>query len=304
MAEIKLVGDILQAARARGREWMLSVNAPHDEAILKAVTGACEEGFARALLFGDPVRIEKTAAAAGVGLGDRITIVSRPDAKEAIDESVEAVHDGRAEILVKGLVPTSSLIRALLHKELGLRSGRFLSHVAVFDAPVYNRLMLLTDAGINITPNVQRKVQIVQNAVRVARRLGMERPKVAMLAAVDTLRYPAMQATLDAALVSRIAKSGVIPDAVVEGPFALDNAISVEAAELKEKKGEVAGRADILVAPEIETGNVLYKSLQAFCGTTYASVVVGADKPVAVPSRVDSPESMLASIALACVLSG
>jgi phosphate butyryltransferase len=113
-----------------------------------------------------------------------------------------------------------------------------------------------------------------------------------------------MQATLEAALVSRIARSGAVPDAVVDGPFALDNAISVEAAALKGRTGEVAGRADILVVPEIETGNVLYKSLQTFCGTTYASVVVGTDKPVAVPSRVDSPESMLASIALACVLSG
>jgi phosphate butyryltransferase len=302
--EIRSVGDILQAACAGGREWTLSVNAPHDEAIMKAVTGACAHGFARALLFGDPPLIQKTAADAGLELTDRATIVSRPDPKEAIDESVEATHDGRAQILVKGLVPTSSVIRALLHKELGFRSGRFLSHVAVFDAPVYDRLMLLTDAGINITPNVQRKVQIVKNAVRVALALGMKRPKVAMLAAIDTLRYPAMQATLDAALVSRIARSGVVPEAVVDGPFALDNAVSIEAAKLKERAGEVAGRADILVAPEIETGNVLYKSLQTFCGTTYASVVVGADNPVAVPSRVDSPESMLASIALACVLSG
>jgi phosphate butyryltransferase len=162
--------------------------------------------------------------------------------------------------------------------------------------------MLLTDAGINIAPNVHRKAQIVANAVAVAHRLGIERPRVALLAAIDTVQYPYMQATLDATLVSRIARA-TMPDAVVEGPFALDNAVSLKAAEKKDRKGEVAGCADILCAPEIETANVLYKSLQTFCGLTLASAVVGARSPIAVPSRTDSAQTKLMSIALACLLS-
>ena len=144
----------------------------------------------------------------------------------------------------------------------------------------------------------------MQNAVDVAHALGIAEPKVAMLAAVESLNYPAMPATLDAALVARIAASGAIPNAIVEGPFALDNVVSPTAADKKKLGGRVAGCADILCGPEIETANVLYKALQTFCGVTFASVVVGASKPIAVPSRVDSMQTKLMSIALACLLSG
>jgi phosphate butyryltransferase len=174
--------------------------------------------------------------------------------------------------------------------------------VAVFNDPVSGRLLLLTDAGVNISPNIYRKIRIVKNAVQVARSLGIETPRVALLAAIDTLNYPAMQATLDAALVSKMARDGMVEDAFVEGPFALDNAVSPDAAKKKGIGGEVAGRADILVAQEIETANVLYKSLQFFSNVTFASVVVGASSPIAVPSRVDSPSTKLMSVALTCLL--
>jgi phosphate butyryltransferase len=303
MKRIQKVSDILDAAAASGRTWRLSVAGAHEESVLTAVSRACEMGFAAATLFGDPAAIRRTADKAGVALGAAFTIVETKDDRETVAKSAEHVRGGHADVLVKGLVQTSSLIRAVLQHELGLRSTRLLSHIGVFNDPVSRRLMLITDAGINIAPNVHRKVQIVRNAVAVARVLGVEEPRVAMLAAVDTLNYPAMQATLDAALVSRIAASGVIPDAVVEGPFALDNAVSPPAAEKKTRKGKVAGCADILCCPEIETANVLYKALQIFCGVTFASVVVGASIPIAVPSRVDSADTKLMSVALACLLS-
>ncbi len=300
---IQNISDIIETVAASGRTWRLSVAAPYEPSIIEAVVAARDKGFAEAIFFGDRARIQRVADKVGARLGSEITIIEAVDDKQAMRASVDAVKEGRADVLSKGLVGTSSLLRAVLKREEGgLRSGKLFSHVAVFAAPVYNRLMILTDAGVNITPNVHRKVQIVQNAIAVAKTLGMKKPRVAMLAAVDALNYPAMKATLDAALVSRIAAS-VMPDAFVDGPFALDNAVSPHAVETKGTKGEVAGRADILCAPEIETANVLYKALESFGGVTFAGVVVGIGTPIAVPSRADSPDTKLGCIALACLLS-
>lgn len=301
--KIRRVSDILEAARTSGRRWTLSVAGAEEDSILCAAAGARDRGFAHALLVGDPDRIAKSAARAGVALAEDVTIVAARGEKETVERSAELVHEGRADVLVKGLVSTGIFLKAALHHELGLRSDRLLSHVGVFEDPVSGRLTLLTDAGVNIAPNVYRKVRIVRNAVAVARALGIERPRVALLAAIEKVNYPAMPATLDAVLVARIAASGAIPDAVVEGPFGLDNAVSSEAAEMKHVTGAVAGGADILVGPEIETANALYKALQIYCRVTFASVVVGARRPIAVPSRADSVETKLMSIALACLLS-
>jgi phosphate butyryltransferase len=270
---------------------------------LAAVTRARDLGLAEATFFGDPRLAGEAARRIGADIEGGCRFVPTRGEADTVAQSAACVHEGRADVLVKGLVPTSGLIRAVLHHELGLRSHRLLSHVGVFNDPVSGRLLLITDAGINIAPNVDRKVRIVRNAVAVARVLGIAEPRVAMLAAVDALNYPAMQATLDAALVARIAASGAIPGAIVEGPFALDNAVSPAAAQRKNRGGRVAGRADILCGPEIETANVLYKALQIFCGATFASVVVGASRPIAVPSRADSADTKLMSIALACLLS-
>jgi len=299
---IRHVTDLFDEAKRSGRTWVLSVAAPYEPDVLDAIRLASEGGFVKAILFGNEERIRAAAQQAALPLGSAIELVPSENDRETVRAATDCVQEGRAQILVKGLVPTSALFRAVLSKEFGLRSDRLLSHVAVFNCPMTGRLMFLTDAGINIAPNVHRKVQIVRNAVDVARRLGVEQPRVALLAAVDTLNYPAMQATLDAALVSRIARSGVVPNAIIEGPFALDNAVSELAAKKKKRGGRVAGHADILCAPEIETANVLYKALQSFCGSTLAGAVVGARSPIAVPSRADTAESKLMSIALACLL--
>ena len=303
MTGIKKVSDILDVAKATGRRWRVSVPAPHEESILTAVTRARDLGFADLVFFGDRRLTQSVAGKYHLDIETHCSFTEVDGEQETVAQSTACVREGRADLLVKGLVQTSSLIRSVLQHELGLRSNRLLSHVGVFDDPASGRLMLVTDAGINIAPNVDRKVKIVRNAVDVAHALGITEPRVALLAAIDTLNYPAMQATLDAALVARIAASGAVPGALVEGPFALDNAVSLKAAGKKTRKGRVAGCADILCAPEIETANVLYKALQIFCGVTFASVVVGGSKPLAVPSRADSPDSKLMSIALACLLS-
>jgi phosphate butyryltransferase len=301
---IRNVSELLESAKASGNRWTLSIASPHEDSVLGAVAEACRLGFARAMLFGDREQTAAAARKAGVDLaGEHFTFVETADEGTTAREAVHCAFSGQADVLVKGLISTSLLMRTVLHQDTGKREDRFLSHIGVFTGPVSGRLVILTDAGINIAPNVQRKFQIVKNAVAVAHMLGIAKPKVAMLAAVETLNYPAMPATLEAALVARIAASA-LPDAVVEGPFALDNVVSSSAADKKKVGGAVAGHADILVGPDIESANILYKALQTFCQVTFASVVVGASKPIATPSRVDSLETKLMSIALACLLSG
>ncbi len=301
---ISTVEDIITRVCSSHTIRTVSCAAPYEPSDLHALALARDNGLAHAQLFGDAARIRRIADENALSLTTGFTITDVPDDSRALHASVNAIKERRADVVMKGLVSTGSLIRAVLeHESMSLRQGKVLSHVAVFDAPIYNRLMLLTDAGVNITPNLHRKIHIVVNAVTVAHALGIAVPRVALLAAVDKLNYPAMRATLDAALITTYARGGGIPNAYVEGPYALDNAVSPAAAKTKGKSGRVAGRADILVAPEIETANVLYKALQTFCGVTYASVIVGIGTPVIVPSRADSSRSKLASIALACLLS-
>ena len=204
---------------------------------------------------------------------------------------------------MKGLVGTADFMRAVLDKTEGLGTGRLLSHVVAFEPAGYQRLLLLTDAAINIAPDLAQKVQIVENALQVSRALGNQETKVAMLAAVETVTA-SMKATEDAALIAKMAERGQIKGCRIDGPLALDNAVSLAAAHHKGICGDVAGHADLLVVPNIEAGNVLYKSLVYFANTPLAGIVVGAAAPVVLTSRADSPANKLNSIALAVVVSG
>jgi len=296
------VANLPEVARASAKTWRLCVAGPHDDATLDAVLSARRLGFVEPILFGDINTIESIAERLGEPLSPDIAIIETKDDNDTVRQSAKFMTENKADVLMKGLVSTGALMRAIIHSGTGPTG--FVSHVAVFNEPGTGRLMLMSDGGINIAPNIARKVSIVKNAVAVARALGIERPRVAMLAAVEDLKYPSMPATLDAVLVSRIAASGDIPDAVVEGPFGLDNAISCASAETKGLEGrEVAGRADILIVPEIETGNVFYKCLEIYCGVVFAGVVVGVGNPIAVSSRADSASTKLVSVALACLLS-
>ncbi|MFH1708906.1 MAG: bifunctional enoyl-CoA hydratase/phosphate acetyltransferase [Planctomycetota bacterium] len=298
------ITELIDRVRREARARTLAVAAPYDAVTLKSAHDAFTAGIARVILFGDRSRIAACAGTEGIPLeGMELRDIAETD--KVLAAAVAAANEGAAQMLMKGDVPTSKLMHAVLNGHTGIvPEGRLVSHVGVFHAPAYDRMMLITDAGININPDFERKVQIIRNAITVAHRLGVARPRVALLAAIETVNVGKMPVTVEARLIAKMGQAGLLGEAFVDGPFALDNAVSAEAARLKNLGGEVAGRADILVAPDIEAGNVLYKAITTFAGLTFASVVVGARVPIVMPSRVDSEQTKLASIALAAYISG
>ncbi|MFA9555997.1 bifunctional enoyl-CoA hydratase/phosphate acetyltransferase [Evansella sp. AB-rgal1] len=225
-------------------------------------------------------------------------LLEAQDEQESSRIAVEMVAKGEGDVLMKGMVSTSLLLKAVLNKEFGLRSGNVLSHLAGFSIPNKENMIFLTDAAMNISPNLQEKVQIVQNAVEAVRKIGINKPKVAVIAAVETVN-PAMEATIDAASLTVMNKRNQIKNCVIDGPLGFDNAVSLEAAEQKGIRSEVAGQADIIVAPSIDVGNVLYKSLTIFGNATVGGMIVGARSPIVLTSRADSVESKVFSMAMA-----
>jgi phosphate butyryltransferase len=222
---------------------------------------------------------------------------------EAVNISVKMVHDLKADVLMKGKVASSDMMRCILNKEYGLRIGKLLSHFAYFEVETYHKLIAVTDVAMNIAPNLSEKIQILNNAVNVLNNLGIEKPKVAVLGAIEKVNTD-MQATLDAALLSKMNQRDQILNCIVDGPLAFDNAVSVESARHKEIKSDVAGDTDLLLMPDIEVGNVLYKSLVFFAKAKVASLIVGASAPIILTSRSDSEQAKFDSILLAAVVAG
>lgn len=284
-----------------GANTKLAVASCAEGFVLRACVEAHEKGIAVPILVGDIELAEKLAAERGLDLSP-LEKHHIPEPSEAVAKCIELVKEGHASAIMKGRVNTDVLLRGILNKETGMPPKGVLSHVGVFDAPDGDRLMILTDAGINIAPNMQRKVDIVKNALRVARVLKIEEPKVAMLAATEKVIYPAMPATLDAQMVSKMAEQGEFGDAIVAGPFALDLAVSMRAVQCKGVDNPVAGKADILVAPDIESGNILYKSLTALMNMDMAGIVAGSEVPIVLPSRGDTDRTKFYSIALAIAM--
>jgi phosphate butyryltransferase len=298
--------DLLESVRNAAASPRVVVAGADDHNVLGSLHQAVKQKIIEATLIGEKDAIVRIARELSVDLGD-FEIIDRTNTEECVEEAVTRLKEGRASILMKGRLSTGDLMRAVVRKASALRTGRILSHVAVFTAPQGNRLLLLTDAGINIAPSLDRKVDIILNAVDVAKVLGIETPKVALLAFVEKVRYPSTRsaperATTDAAMLTELNLQGAITGCIVEGPYGLDNAVSPEAARLKKIEGKVAGRADILVAHDINMGNVIYKTLQVWKNMVFASVVVGSQSPIIVPSRADSEETKLYSIALAVYL--
>ncbi|KXG43307.1 phosphate butyryltransferase [Tepidibacillus infernus] len=279
----------------------VAVAVAEDEEVLIAVQNALEKGFARFHLFGDESKIRQLAEKSMIPL-DQVKITDERDHVKASLKAVNSVNTGESQILMKGLVPTPIILKAVLDKEIGLRTHRILSHIALFEVEGLDRLIFLTDAAMNISPSLEQKVQITQNAIDFARIIGLTEPKVAVLTALETVN-PNMIATLDAALLSKMAERGQISGGIVDGPLALDNAISLEAAMHKGIKSKIAGQADILLVPNIEVGNTLYKSLVYFGKVKVGAVITGAKSPIVLTSRADSFETKLNSIALAVLLS-
>jgi phosphate butyryltransferase len=279
----------------------VAVAVAEDEEVIEAVIEALNRNLANFILFGDKEKIKMIVNVKNKGQqksNKKLTIVHADSNEMAAELAVKAVSTKEATVLMKGNIPTSSLLKAVLNKEYGLRTGNILSHVAVFEVPDFDRFTIVTDAGMNIAPELEQKAQMIKNAAALARAIGIEYPKVAPLAAVEVVN-PAMQATIDAAALSVMNKRGQITGCIVDGPLALDNAVSALAAEHKGIQSEVAGRADILLVPTIEVGNVLYKSLIYFAKAKVGAVIAGAKAPIVLTSRADSAESKLYSLALA-----
>lgn len=275
----------------------LAVAVAQDVEVLLAVDKAHRLGIATATLVGEESEIRSIAAQLNIDLAD-YEIVQESDKVEACRKAVKLVRDKQADVVMKGIVDTAIILKAVLDKEIGLRDAPVLSHVAVFEVPGYDRLFYLSDAAMNIAPDVEAKKHILKNTVKVAHALGNENPIAACLCAVEKVN-PKMQATLDAAALVEANKAGEINGCTVIGPLALDNAISVEAAHHKGITDPNAGRADILLVPAIEVGNVFYKSMVFMAQAKNAGVIVGAKAPIVLTSRADSDETKLNSIALA-----
>ncbi|WP_137178707.1 bifunctional enoyl-CoA hydratase/phosphate acetyltransferase [Roseomonas sp. AR75] len=269
---------------------------PCDAASLEGAVLAARHGLITPLLVGPEARIRAAAEAAGMEL-DGFEILSTPHSHASADAAVALVKEGRAAALMKGSLHTDELLGAALGREAGLRTERRVSHAFVMDAPLYPRLLIITDAAVNIAPDLEAKADIVRNAIRLAAAIGIELPKVALLSAVETVT-PKMVSTLDAAALCKMADRGQITGGLLDGPLAFDNAVSEAAAQAKGIVSSVAGRADILVVPDIESGNMLAKQLAHLGGAEGAGIVLGLRVPVALTSRSDDASSRLASAAL------
>ena len=274
-----------------------SVAYPCDETSLTGAIDAAAQGLIAPILVGPAATIRELARAKGIDLGGA-AIEDVPDSHGAAARAVALVREGKAELVMKGSLHSDEILAAVISKETGLRAGRRLSHAFLMDVPTYHKVLIVTDGAINIAPTLEDKVDIVQNAIDLARSFGVERPKVAVLAAVESVSSK-MPATLDAAALCKMADRGQIKGGVLDGPLAFDNAISREAADIKKIKSEVAGDPDILVAPDLEAGNMLAKQLSFLANADSAGLVLGAKVPVILTSRADSVRSRIASCAVA-----
>ena len=296
---VKTLDELLELAKVKVKK-TLSVAVAQDNVVLKAVVEAVKLQIVDAILVGDEEKIREIAAKENLSL-ENIRIVNEKNIVGAATKAVELVTNGEAHFIMKGMLGTSDLLKAVLNKEAGLRGKGLLSHVMVYDIPSYHKLLFLTDGGMVTYPELKDKIEIINNAVEVAHALQIDVPKVAPICAVEVVN-PSMQATLDAAALSLMNKRGQIKGCLIDGPLGLDNAISKKAAEHKGIISEVAGDSDILLVPNIEAGNFLGKSLTYFAKAESAGIIVGAKCPVVLVSRADSAKSKLYSIALGAVV--
>ncbi|HET9269455.1 MAG TPA: bifunctional enoyl-CoA hydratase/phosphate acetyltransferase [Vicinamibacterales bacterium] len=273
---------------------------PCEASALEGALDAGAKGLITPILVGRTASIEETAAKARISLA-HTRIVDVPHSHAAAAKAVELVRQGQAELLMKGSLHTDELLGAVVARDTGLRTGRRISHVFIMDVPTYHKVLIITDAAINIAPTLEDKVDIVQNAIDLAITLGVSTPKVAILAAVETVTSK-MVATIDAAALCKMAERGQITGGLLDGPLAFDNAISKEAARTKGVKSEVAGDPDILLAPDLEAGNILAKQLTFLANADSAGLVLGARVPIILTSRADSVRSRIASCGVAMLV--
>jgi phosphate butyryltransferase len=278
----------------------VAIAAAQEKEIILAAHDAETQDLCECILVGDRAVIKDVAQENSIDIR-RMMIIHEPKPKLAARKVMELVRMGHAQMAMKGGIETGDFLRAALDKEVGLRVGRLLTHVGIFEIPGFDRLIFISDAGVVVAPTMEQKIEIVQNAIFVAQRLGVEQPKVAILAATEMVN-PKIPTTLDAANLSKMADRGQIKGGLIDGPLALDNAISLESAQIKGIKSDVAGRADILIPPDVEAANVLAKAITYFAKGNMAGVVVGGKSPIIVASRSDPHETKLVSMALGVLL--
>ena len=276
---------------------------PNNDETFSAITEACKTGLAEFVLVGDEAIIGKQTFGEGIS-SSVLKIIHQPNVIKALQTAVELVSDGMGDILMKGGVDTSTMMKAVLKDDAGMKSGRLLSDIFIMEFPMRmkNKFVMITDGGMTLAPDLKNKVELINNAVEVAHALGNLMPKVAVLSATEFV-LPNLPSTIDAAALSKMNERGQIKGCIVDGPFGLDNAISEEAAEEKKLTSPVAGRAEILIAANIESANSLAKSTTCFAGLRLAHVIVGSKVPILIPSRADKRDAKLLSIALGILMS-
>lgn len=296
---IKSLENLMELAKNKNKK-TLSVAVAQDKEVLKAVLSGVSIGIINAILVGDKEKIEQICKEENWDLKG-LEIVNVKNDKKAAEEAVKLVSTNKADFIMKGMLSTADLLKAVLNKEFGLRGKSLLSHVMLYETQNYHKVLFLTDGGMVPYPELKDKIGIIDNAVKVANAVGIDMPKVAPLCAVEVVNQ-SMTATIDAAILSSMNKRGQIKDCVIDGPLALDNAISLEASKHKGIVSEVAGDADILLVPNIEAGNLLGKSLTYFGNAESAGIVMGAKCPIVLVSRADTAKSKLYSIALGAIV--
>ncbi len=293
------LSDLFDIAK-KNRKKRLVVAAAQDEHSLEAVCAVVKLGLVDATLVGSPDKMKAIAEKLKLDLKG-MTIVKEENDAVAVRTAVKLVHDHEGDILMKGNIPTAVLLRGVLDKENGLRKSEVLSHFALFEVPTYHKLIGLTDAAMVIAPDLKTKIAIINNAVEFMNKLGIVKPKVAVLSAVETVNEQ-MPATLEAAIISKMNQRGQIKNCIIDGPLAYDNAVSMESAKHKGIVSEVAGDADLLIVPDIQAGNILYKAYGFSANAILAANILGAAAPIVLTSRSDTEEAKQASIVMAAAI--
>jgi phosphate butyryltransferase len=296
---IKTLYEIPELAK-RNSTKTLAIAAAEDASVMSAIQQAKKLGLVAPFFIGNSAKILAIAEELNIVI-DPSEIIDSNDENESCAIAVKLISQGKAQILMKGLVPTGILLKHVVSKDYGLVSGSLLSHFALMESPYYHKVFGLSDAAMNIAPSLEEKIAIIKNAVDVFRGLGVETPKVAILAAVEKINSK-MPATIDAAIIKGMNQRHQIPNCIIDGPLALDNAISKEAAIHKSIDSPVAGDTDILIAPDIESGNAIYKCLPFLGGAKCAAIIVGSKAPIVLTSRADSEETKFLSIALSVLI--
>jgi phosphate butyryltransferase len=286
--------QMLEEVKSRPKK-SVAIAVAHDRTVMEAAAEASRRDIAEPVLVGDAERMEQIGKDSEISL-DNIRIVDEPNELQAVRAAVEMTSSGQTDMVMKGYIHTDDFLRGVLDKEIGLRTGYLMSHVSILEARGLNRLVFVTDGAMNIQPTLEEKAQIILNAVQLAEIFGIAQPKVAVLAAIELVN-PKMPNTLDAAALGKMGDRGQFSAGIVDGPFALDDAISILAAQHKRIGGTVAGAADILLVPNVEAGNILGKAFVYFSRGRIAGVLMGAAAPVVLTSRADTAEAKLLSIA-------